>query len=52
MATTWTTKQAVDNARLKTEKIAFGKLVDELGATWKGIVQQYAETGSAASSGE
>jgi hypothetical protein len=41
-ANTWTTEEAVDQSRLKTEAEAFQKLVGELERTWTGVVRQYA----------
>jgi hypothetical protein len=41
LANTWNKEQAVDNARLRTEKAAFSKLADNLASTWKGIANEY-----------
>lgn len=41
VASKWSRQQAIDNARLETEKEAFSKLVDELCAAWTGILREY-----------
>ena len=40
-ANAWTSDDAVDDSRRRTEKESFGKLVTELEKTWAGVVQQY-----------
>jgi hypothetical protein len=42
IASAWTSDDAVDDARLRTEAKAFDQLVGEFEKTWKGVVQQYA----------
>jgi hypothetical protein len=42
IASAWTSDDAVDDARLRTEGKAFDQLVGEFEKTWKGVVQQYA----------
>jgi hypothetical protein len=41
LASTWSKQQAVDNARLETEKQAFSSLVDNFCNLWPEIVKQY-----------
>jgi hypothetical protein len=41
IASTWSKSQAIDNARLETEKKAFSKLIDQFTATWNGILKEY-----------
>ena len=41
IASAWTSDDAVDDARLRTEGQAFDQLVGEFEKTWKGVVQQY-----------
>jgi hypothetical protein len=41
LASAWTSGDAVDAARIKTESAAFGKLIDELENTWKNVVARY-----------
>jgi len=43
IASTWSKEQAIDNARLETEKEAFSKLIDEFGKTWNGVLKEYAQ---------
>jgi len=45
IASTWSREQAIDNARLETEKEAFSELVDELCQLWPGVVKEYAGEG-------
>ena len=42
LASAWTSEDAIDAARLKTEEKAFEKLVVELEKTWSGVVTRYA----------
>ncbi len=42
IANAWSTEEAIDSARIHTERQAFSKLVDELAKTWNGILGQYA----------
>jgi hypothetical protein len=42
LASAWTSKSAVDDARRRTESKAFAKLVTELEKTWSGVVATYA----------
>jgi hypothetical protein len=46
LASAWTSGQAMDDARRKTEADAFDKLAAALGDTWNGIVRQYAANGT------
>lgn len=41
IASTWSKSQAIDNARLETEKEAFSKLIDEFTITWDGVLREY-----------
>ena len=41
IASMWSTRQAIDNARLETEKASFDKLVDGFSDVWTGIVKEY-----------
>lgn len=41
-ANTWTTEDAVDQSRRRTEAEAFNKLVGELEKTWTGVLHEYA----------
>lgn len=41
LANRWSTRQAIDNARLDTEKQAFAKFVTAFAQTWAGVVTQY-----------
>ncbi len=41
IANTWSKSQAIDNARLETEKEAFAKMVDQFVETWDGILSEY-----------
>ena len=43
LASAWTSRAAVDQARRRTETKAFGKLVGELEKTWGGVIQTYAK---------
>jgi hypothetical protein len=43
LASTWSEEQAIDNARLETEKEAFSKLIDEFVQTWDGVLKEYAK---------
>ena len=43
LANGWTSDDAVDDTRLRTEKESFGKLITELQKTWPNIVKQYAK---------
>jgi len=45
-ATFWSSEDAVENARLKTETDAFQKMLGEFEVLWKGIVEQHAGTKS------
>ena len=45
LANTWTTERAVDQSRLRADREAFEKMLDEFGRTWKGVVETYASTG-------
>lgn len=40
-ATFWSSEEAVENARLKTESAAFHKLVGELDGLWGGIIKEH-----------
>ncbi len=42
LASRWSKQQAIDNARLDTEKEAFAKFVTAFAETWTGVVRQYA----------
>jgi len=42
MASAWTARKAVEEARKKAERKAFEKLLNELPLMWKGVVEQYA----------
>ena len=42
MTSVWTSRDAVDESRIKAETKAFEQLLDEFELTWKGIVEQYA----------
>jgi hypothetical protein len=42
IASTWSTEQVVDNARVETEKEAFTALVDAFARTWDGVLKEYA----------
>lgn len=37
----WHTTQAIDNARLETEKESFSKLINEFPDVWSGILKEY-----------
>jgi hypothetical protein len=41
IASIWSTTQAIDNARLETEKEAFAKLIDDFVIVWNGILKEY-----------
>lgn len=41
IASMWSTTQAIDNARLETEKASFSKLIDEFPDVWNGILKEY-----------
>ena len=41
IASIWSTTQAIDNARLETEKESFNKLVNEFPDVWEGILKEY-----------
>lgn len=41
IATTWSTTQAIDNARLETEKESFNKLINAFPDVWLGILKEY-----------
>jgi hypothetical protein len=41
-ATFWSSKEAIENARLKTEAEAFQKLVGEFDGLWNGIIKEHA----------
>ncbi|MGC4030511.1 MAG: hypothetical protein QM754_02015 [Tepidisphaeraceae bacterium] len=41
LANGWTSDDAVDDTRLRTEKESFGKLLGELEKTWAGVLKQY-----------
>ena len=43
-ATFWSSEDAVESSRLKTEAEAFQKLLGELEKLWKGVVEQHAAT--------
>ena len=45
LANRWSKQQAIDNARLDTEKEAFAKFVAAFGQTWAGVVKQYGPKG-------
>lgn len=47
LANGWTSEDAVDDTRLRTERESFDKLVAELEKTWAGVVRQYAPAVSA-----
>lgn len=42
IASTWSTEQVVDNARVETEKTAFTRLVNAFTETWDGVLKEYA----------
>ena len=42
LASGWTSDDAVDDTRVRTERDSFDKLVAELGKTWAGVVATYA----------
>lgn len=42
MASIWASSRAIDESRIKAEKKAFLKMLDEFSVTWKGIIEQYA----------
>jgi hypothetical protein len=41
MSTSWGSRDTADEARRKTERRAFGKLVDELVASWPKLLQRH-----------
>ena len=41
IASMWSTTQAIDNARLETEKESFNKLINEFPDVWIGILKEY-----------
>jgi hypothetical protein len=41
VASTWSTKAAVDSTRIETESKAFEKLVDEFVKTWSDVLEEY-----------
>ena len=41
IASHWSSEDAIDNSRVKTEKAAFDELISELKVTWAGVVGQY-----------
>jgi hypothetical protein len=41
-ATLWSSRQAVDSARMRTEAESFEQLIEEFETLWKGIVETYA----------
>lgn len=45
IATSWGSRDTADEARRKTERKAFGKLIDELVASWPKLLQRYAKKG-------
>ena len=47
-ANAWTSDDAVDDSRRRTERESFGKLVGELEKTWAGVVKQHAAPQTAA----
>ena len=42
IASLWSKEQAIDNARLETEKVAFVRLIDRFAETWGGVLKEYA----------
>lgn len=42
MASVWSTRSAVDETRVKAERQAFAKLVEEFKTMWKGVVETHA----------
>lgn len=42
LASSWTRCDAVEESRLRAERHAFRKMLDEFEAAWKGVVEQYA----------
>jgi hypothetical protein len=51
IADAWTSDAAVDATRMRTETEAFGKLVDEMGKTWTGVVQGLGPSASTSTTG-
>jgi signal transduction histidine kinase len=51
LASAWTSDDAVDMARLKTESAAFEKLVGDLEKMWGGVVRRYAPSAPQPASG-
>ena len=51
LASAWTSDDAVDMARLKTESAAFDKLVIDLERMWDGVVKRYAPVAQAPATG-
>ena len=45
LATSWGSKDTADEARQKTERRAFGKLVDEVVTSWPRLLQRHAKKG-------
>jgi hypothetical protein len=45
LATSWGTKDSADAARQKTERRAFGKLIDEVVASWPKMLERHAKKG-------
>lgn len=43
--TVWSTTPLVDDVRKRNEAAAYGRMLDEVGKVWKGIVEQFADTG-------
>jgi len=41
IASMWSTTQAIDNARIETEKESFNKLINEFSDVWSGILKEY-----------
>ena len=41
LANGWTSEDAVDDTRLRTEKASFGKLLAEVEKTWAGVLREY-----------
>jgi hypothetical protein len=45
LATSWGTRDTADAARQKTERRAFGKLIDEVVASWPKMLERHARKG-------
>ena len=43
IASIWTSRDAIDESRMKAEKKSFEQMLDDFAITWKGIVEQHAK---------